>query len=286
MASANPYAAPRASVEDVQAQRGADGRFVAEGVVVPASHGWLWLKLGFVLFKRQPGAWIAIVLVWALLSVLLQIIPFIGAIASMLITPIFTAGFMLGTHALDADEPLTVGHLFAGFKTNAGQLALLGLLQVVGIFLIVGVTMVPMMLLGGGADFGAPMVVAMLLFAVAIILFVKAIWFAPAIIAIEGASAFEAIGASFRGAIKNWRAFLLYGLIGLVMLAVIGVIFAAVVGVGGVAMFVGVAGGGNLAGMLGAMAVGLIFMLALAATLGPIVIASIYAGFRDIFYES
>lgn len=289
MATPNPYAAPRASVEDVREERD-DGQaqFTPEGIVVPAGHGWLWIKIGWELFRRQPGTWIGLVLIFGLLSMVMNIVPLVGPLAGLLLMPVFLAGMMLGARALDSEEPLAINHLFQGFKANTGQLVLIGVLQLAAIIVFGVVVGLGAALLGvGDSGFGIGLFAMMVFGLVFLFLWMAAIWFSPALVAIARENAIAAVGASFRGVLKNWRAFLVYGLVGLVISLIMGGVFGAIVGVTGFATLAGVgAGATSMSAFFASFAIAFIAMIVMGAILGPIMIGSIYASFRDIYYES
>src|SRR5437667_186121 len=68
------------------------------------------------IFSASPGAWIVILVVYVLISIGLAIIPVVGNLAHLVLTPVFIGGVMLGCHALARGEPLSIGHLFGGFQ--------------------------------------------------------------------------------------------------------------------------------------------------------------------------
>jgi hypothetical protein len=278
MATTNPYAAPAAIVDDVRDRDDADGNFVEEGVVVPAGNGFGWLKLAWALFRMQPLTWIAVMVVFMIISVVMQIVPIIGPIAAAILTPVFLGGLMLGCLALDEGDRLGVGHLFAGFRERLGPLALLGVIQL-AVFFVLGIMaalLVPV--LGRGAG----MLVVVPIILVVVFAMFSAMWFAPSLVVMNELPALRALGASFRVSLKNWRAMLVYGLVLFLFAFGVMVVFGAVFG----SAMIG-AGRGNGMAALGAAAIGgFLLMLAVAALLGPIVTASIYTGYRDVFHES
>src|SRR5688572_18513142 len=110
---------------------------------VPASHGWKWIVDAWALFKRNPLMWVLIGVVFTLIFVGLHFLPIVGPLAAIVLTPVFTAGFMLGCRALDAGGELAFDHLFAGFRERVGTLAGIGGLYLgamILIALIVGLT--------------------------------------------------------------------------------------------------------------------------------------------------
>ena len=134
----NPYSAPSAPVADIT-QAVDDGRLIEGGQSVPSGHGWQWIVDGFNLFKLNPGIWIVNLIILFVILFVLAFIPFLGALATYILFPIFSGGLMLGCHALMHNEPLEVGHLFAGFREKAGPLAVVGLLYLVGLIVILGI---------------------------------------------------------------------------------------------------------------------------------------------------
>jgi len=255
----DPYTAPRSRVADVPVA-GAEGDFSADGRAVPAGNGWKWIADGWELFRRQPGTWILLVIVFIVISVLIALIPILGSIASNVLWPVFAGGIMLGCRELAQGGELAVGHLFAGFRDHFGKLVVIGILYLVA---LIAVVLVAFAITGAGIGFGALMgadrggaemnVTAILLgvlIALALIIPVAmAMWFAPTLIVLNDLGVGDAIKASFRACLRNIIPFLVYGLIGLGLAIVASIPFG-----------------------LGWLA------------LGPTLAASVYAAYRDIFY--
>lgn len=260
----NPYAVPQSDlVMEVEA-----GDF-AGPVGVSIGCGWGWVTRGFWHFRQNPFAWIIAMVVWIVVAVVVSMIPFIGSLAVSLVTPVILAGFVLGAQAQNQGQDFQVSHLFAGFSSHTGQLVLVGFLYLVG-FIVIALTV---MLVAGGALFtmmggleggqsapdsealaamvgsGAFMLTMLLGLGLTIPL-IMAYWFAPALVAMEGMSAITAMKMSFVGCWKNMLPFLLYGLVTLVLL------------------------------FLGMIPVGLGLLIVL-----PVVTASIYVSFKDIYYR-
>jgi len=106
------------------------GRSIAAGRV------WDWIAAGWELFKRQVWMWMALALVALVIFVapeFIQHIPFIGEIASFIVTtasivlmPVFGAGIVIASRAIEEGRELEIAHLFAGFKKKIGPLATVG----------------------------------------------------------------------------------------------------------------------------------------------------------------
>jgi uncharacterized membrane protein len=245
---------------EVAASGGADAEFLPPGRHVAVGRGWGWIADGYRTFRRQTGIWILLVIVFAALAFGLSRIPVIGWFVSTLLMPVFVGGLMIGCHAQHRGAELELAHLFWGFRRCAAQLMALGLIAV-GLMLA---ALLPAMLLMMATGFvaavageaGHPMAVsagAMLAFLAMLILLVPvnmALWFAPALVVLQDQSAPRAVALSFRGALKNLVPFLIYA----------------------ATLFV--------AGVFASIPFGLGWLV-----LGPVALASAYAGYRDIFLQ-
>jgi uncharacterized membrane protein len=235
---------------------------VAAGRTVPAENGWKWIVQGWNLFKRAPGVWIALMVVFIVISIVLAFVPVLGSIASMALTPVFTAGLMIGCRALDEGGELKVEHLFAGFRERFGTLLSVGLLYLAAVLvialaagLVTGVKLFS--LAGGGAiDPGTAasavlsILLALLIMLALLVPVFMAIWFAPALVVLHGQGAIEALKASFAGCLRNIVPFLVQGVILLV------------------------------ASIVASIPFGLGWLV-----LGPVLVASIYTAYRDIYFS-
>jgi uncharacterized membrane protein len=255
--TANPYAPPAAPVSD-PAQEADETAFIPDGRGVPAGRGWNWIAEGWGLFKQSPLIWIVTFLLFMFILVGVQLVPLIGGIAGILLGPVLGAGIMIGARAVHQGEALEVGHLFAGFRDRTGPLVVVGVLYLVGtavivlaIMMLVGVSFAGAMAGGGSLEaMGAGLLLGILIAAALSIPLVMAYWFAPALVALNGYAALEAMKTSFLACLKNVMPFLVYGLVGLV-LAVVATI-----------------------------PLGLGWLV-----LAPVGMASLYTSYRDIFYD-
>jgi hypothetical protein len=231
---------------------------------VDAGQGWRWIVDGFALFKKNPPIWIALFVAYFLIVIVVSIIPVVGPLVMTLLAPVFTAGFMLACRGVEKDEELELGYLVAGFKHNTGQLVTVGGLYLVGSITILGL----MMMSGGGAILGSAalgqmqgvepnevmvgamggMLIALLVAMALLIPLLMAYWFAPALVVFNNMTAMEAMKRSFFGCLRNIWPFLVYGLIAFVLMMIAMIPFGL--------------------GML---------------ILVPVLNASIYAGYKDIF---
>ena len=117
---------------------------------VNAINGWQWIKQGYWLFRKNPLLWMALTAIGVIGMLGIAIIPVVGDPLATLLFPVLLAGYMFGCHALAQGEELELSHLFAGFRQHAQQLVTLGGINLVGQLLILGV----MMLTGGATLVG------------------------------------------------------------------------------------------------------------------------------------
>lgn len=254
MSQTNPFLSPNSSEPS-------GGSPMEGGRTVDAGRGWAWIAEGFELFKKQPGMWIGIVLVFFVIMVALSVIPILGTIASFLLMPVLGGGMMLGCQSLERDGTLDMGHLLAGFKTQTGNLVALGAIGIVG-WIIVALPVIA--IVGIGAFFGAgrgdvagmgaiggSFLLGMLVALALSILVYMALWFAPALVALRGLAPVAAVKQSFTGCLRNIVPFLIYGLVVLVL------------------------------SILATIPLALGWLV-----LGPVLVASIYVAYRDIYGDA
>ena len=259
MSSPNPYAAPKAPVADADA--GLPRNFLPRGRAVDPGRGWGWIAEAWELFKRQPATWVGVIVVAAVLFIVMALIPVLGSLAAMVLAPVFAGGIVIGTREVEQGRELQIQHLFAGFREGFGTLLSLGFIYLaltVVIALVVGVVTGAGLwtLLGSGADpasvagAGATLLLAFLVMLALMLPVFMAMWFAPPLVVFNGLSAGEAMKASFAGCLKNIVPFLLYSVI----------------------LF--------LAALVASIPFGLGWLV-----LGPVLAASLYTGYRDIFFQ-
>jgi len=254
----NPYAPPTAQVADeTLIQR---GQYVPGGRGVPAGRGWNWIAEGWGLFKNAPGIWIAIIVVFFVIFVVLALIPFIGSLALSLLFPVFGAGFLIGCRALDEGGELELKHLFEGFSQRFGPLIAVGALYLaasIAIFfvamLITGASLFALFMSGGSQNAVPAGALAGLALAVLVMLALSipvmmAVWFAPALVVFHDLGPVDAMKDSFLGCLRNVVPFLVYGIVL------------------------------TLAAIIATIPLGLGWLV-----LGPVIAASVYTSYRDIY---
>lgn len=257
MTTVNPYAAPKAAVADETFALNAD--LIPGGQSRPIGNGWTWIADGWDLFKRQPGMWIGVVLLLFVIMVAAAFIPVVGGLLMSLFGPVFAAGIVTGCKILDTGGELEIGHLFAGFREKTGTLVAVGgiylaasLVVMLVVGLIMGVGMFTMM--GGDQAqmqaLGMTMVLAMLVMFALLLPVVMAIWFAAPLVVFHDHGAVDAMKGSFTGCWKNLLPFLWYGVL-LFLFSIVA----------------------SLPLLLGWL------------VLGPVLAASVYTSYRDIYLK-
>lgn len=256
--SDNPYQAPQANLS-----KSHDDDVMSGPESVPFGNGASWIGTAYRNhFKGNALPWIGAFIVFTIINIVLQFVPVVGALALSLISPVFVAGLMLGAKAQDDGEDFNVGFLFSGFGTPAtGQLVLVGLLYMIGFIvviaifaLIMGGSMAMLTPTEGGDQAGAAPLLAlipMLLMMLAFFPLMMAYWFAPALVAVDGLSAVNAMKASFMGCLKNILPFTLYGIVAFVLMFV-----------AAIPLFLG-------------------YLI-----LFPVMMASMYTAYRDIYHHA
>ena len=224
---------------------------------VPAGRGLDWLVDGYTIFSKSWPAWFGVTMFLVILIFLSIIVPVLGSLVLQLIFPVFIGGLMLGCRAADAGEGFAFIHIFSGFRENFGSLLVIGVVHLTGIAGILVICGVMFMATIGGLesmqeifaslqdaavqildaaatnDFNritedltrvmellAPLLqIILLVELIGLALYIPLlvlVWFAPALIVLENMSAITAMRDSFIGCLKNILPYLIYGVVGLI----------------------------------------------------------------------
>ena len=110
---------------------------------IPASTGVAWIREGFVIFRKQPGGLMLLMLAYLVAGLVLGFIPLLGQVLPIVLTPVFTAVFVQACASADRKQNLTPDMLRPIFqKPVFPRLAGLGTLFMVALlalFLVFGV---------------------------------------------------------------------------------------------------------------------------------------------------
>ncbi len=246
---------------------------------LPAAAGWSWITGGFAIFRRNPPLLGLLVMSYWFTVLLLSAIPVIGTVVASLVIPGLSVGLMQACRSLERRQPIGLQTLFASLRDNTGTLVALGALYLACTLGILGLStladggeLLRIMLSGKPVDqetleSGAllpPATIVMLL----LVPLLMAYWFAPVLAAWHRLSLAKALFFSFVACWINWRAFVAYSL--------------------GLAL-VGAVGPGVLVALLALMFPGAANLLTALVTvpmvlvLAPVVFASFYVSYRDVF---
>lgn len=247
--------------------------------LLPARCGWNWLTSALAIYRRNP-AFLALVCFsyWALV-IIINLIPLIGAILGSIVMPALSVGVMNACRDLDQGRAPVPGSILSGFGENRNTLFILG-----GLYLVLsqGLIFVSSLLDGGQlqgflltAKLPAPAspdqllvrLTPLIIFALFLPVFM-AYWYAPMLAAWHRLSVTKSLFFSLIACGRNWRAFLIYGLVLFVVLMVIPGSFLFLVG-----LILPQARG----------IVGLILGVPLLMMVMPVVFASFYVSYRDVF---
>ncbi|MDR2614940.1 MAG: hypothetical protein LBC91_06430, partial [Candidatus Accumulibacter sp.] len=248
--------------------------------ILPASRGPRWLIEGFAIFQRKPTSLSFLTLGYWLIMAVVSAIPLAGQLAGFLLIPVFSVSMMNACRLIDRKEELPPRLLFSGFHRNLQTLLALGLIYVLIILLLVGLSMsfdggaspippVPEGAPAGEMSAQLPMSISPLV--VFLLIPLNLIFhFAPILAAWHDMSAGKSLFFSLVACLRNWRPFLMF-LLTLLAVAFVGVL--AIFFIGG--LFSGDDESARWLPTMTVVTMSLIFL--------PIWYASFYVGYRDIF---
>ena len=192
---------------------------------LPARTGFRWVVDGFRILRKQPVALVAIAFMNLALMALSMIVPLVGSLGPLILTPIFMVGMMEAVRMAEAGlnpPPLT---LFAGFKAQAGRawkpLLSLGLINAVATMLALAASAlasgnVLIDIASGRMNPDAPgvsegsLVGAALAFLLIYLPVQLATWYAPLFIAWDRVPVMKSMFFSIAAILRNKWAFLTY----------------------------------------------------------------------------
>lgn len=249
---------------------------------VPAARGWGWLNDGFRIFRRNPPLLTFLIFSYWFLLLVLSLLPFrIGEVAALVLVPALSVGIMNGCRAIDRHQLASPSILFSGFQQNRATLLVLGAVYFVVMIAILGLTSLlddgelarvlrePPGTVEPAAD-GRLLMTLQVMFLLTVP-FLLAFWFSPMLAAWHDLSVGKALFFSLAASLRNWRAFLVYG-VGIVLLSFV---LPALI------LMIGTILAGRVPQLLQVLlSVPLIFVFV------PTLYASFYVSYRDVFAAS
>lgn len=246
---------------------------------LPAAAGWRWIASGFAIFRRNPPILSLLVITYWFTLIFLNILPVLGALAASLVVPGLSVGLMQAARNVERGQPAGLPTLFGGLRENTRTLLGLGALYLcctLGILglsaLIDGGDLVRYMLASNKVERAAvedaDLLLPALFVALLLVPVMMAYWFAPVLAAWHRLPLGKSLFFSFVACWLNWRPFLTYG-IGLLLCA--GLIPGVLLGI---LLIIFPGAQGFLTSIV---------IVPMALIVAPIIFASFYAAYRDIF---
>lgn len=192
---------------------------------LPAMTGWRWVTGGFRLLRRQPVALLALTFLNIVLLSVSSVVPLIGPMLPMVLSPVLAVGLMHGMRCADGGGMPTPWMLFEGFRVAGGRawkpLLLLGVLNAAATLgalalaaLADGGTLLELAAGPAPPDAAPPvgdsLVMAVLVFLLAYTPVQIAFWYAPLFVAWHGIGVGKALFFSYIAVLRNLRAFVVY----------------------------------------------------------------------------
>lgn len=234
--------------------------------IVPASRGIQWVKLGAQTFFKQPLALAGLFFMYIAAVVVVSMIPLIGVVIGGVLVPAATLGLMAATaEAAKGNFPMptVLVSAFRAGRQRARAMLVLGAMYTVGSLLASSLAG----LISGEApadgpgEMGMATLLALALHAPLFLMF----WHAPALVHWHGVSPGKSLFFSVVACLRNFPAFLIYGL-------------------GWLAVFLGVGSAiGLIGGILGGPTVARAVMMPTALLMAAMFSTSIYFTFQDSF---
>ena len=242
--------------------------------------GWNWLGAGLALYRKQPAVLAMLALSFWMLVLLTNIIPLIGPLLGSLLMPILSVGMMNACKQIEAGDKPRFEILFSAFKQSPRVLVALGALYLALTLLILSITTLVdggtlMAMMTGGQVSSEDLQKGEFLSAAQLALVMmmpvlSAFWYAPTLAAWHETPLSKSLFFSFVAGLRNWSAFLGYGLASMAY----GIFFPAMI-ISLVAAFI------DSQALLLAL-VGAPILLVLV----PSFFASFYISYREVFTPS
>ena len=244
--------------------------------MLPAQRGWAWIFDGFSLWRRNPALITFLVFGCSLCLLLIAAVPLIGQVIMSLVMPALSLGIFNGCKAVAERRKVGPDILFSGFRQNLPELVKIGGIYLAGTLAVMGIsllidsemnTKLSKAMLGrtgwGEALDDPTFTLALLVASIGSTPLMMAYWFAPLLAGWGRVPAAKALFFSFVACMRNWRAFLTYG-IGLLIIALGAGLLIAILELVS-----------PLLALLPALAFPVIFI--------PVIFASFYANALDVF---
>ena len=210
--------------------------------VVAIFEGRDWLLHGYNIFKKQPLVWILSLLAYWTAMFLFGLIPIVGLLVSLVISPGIAFGFICLAKAVDQNEVAPPRIIISGFTSSKKfDLILLGFYYCGSLFLIfILITLLndksvidlvnnPDLQISSGKHsetfFNIKMITVLILYIPVQMIF----WFAPQLVVWGNLNSMKAMFYSFFAVLLNWKSFLTYLLTWMMILIGISIFIALLI---------------------------------------------------------
>ena len=233
--------------------------------IVPARTGIQWVKLGIQTFSKQPLALAGLFFMYMTAVIVVAMVPVVGVVIGGMLVPAATLGLMAATEEATKGRfpmPSILLSAFRAGRQRVRAMLLLGVIYTVG---SMAVTSLASLLAGGRpaaeGEFDPATLLALALHTPLFLMF----WHAPALVHWHGVTPAKSLFFSVVACLKNFGAFLTYGMAWLAVFLVVGSAF------------------GLVGALLGGAAMARAVMMPMALLMAAMFSTSIYFTFRDSF---
>lgn len=245
--------------------------------ITGASGGWMWIRMGWSLYRKDPAGWLLLLLAFLMATAAINLVPVVGPLVATALLPALSMGLMQACVDGQSGAPVRPRHLLGTLLRMPADMLRLGIMYLVAMLVALaaaapadGGVLLRQMLVGTPPGEEAlrdgSYLNAMALAGVFATPVLMCFWFAPMLVAWRRLGIGQALFYSFFASLRNWRAFLVYGLLLFCGLMVASLAIATV----------GLALGGTPAALRGTM-------LGLIVVAMPAITASFYFSYLDIF---
>ncbi len=210
--------------------------------VVAIFEGRNWLLHGYNIFKKQPLVWILTLLAYWTAMFLFGLIPIVGLIVSLVISPGIAFGFICLARAVDQNQPVPPSIIISGFTCSKKfDLILLGFYYCGSLFLIFMLILIlndksfidlvnnPDLQIKSetqsGSFFNIKIITVLILYIPIQMIF----WFAPQLVVWGNLNSIKAMFYSFFAVLLNWKSFITYLLTWIMILLGISIFIALLI---------------------------------------------------------
>lgn len=120
---------------------------------VEAGRATSWYGFGWRMFMTGPGVWVVMMLLIAVITLILEFIPFVGPLVLSLIFPALAGGLMYGAKEAAEGRSIEIAHLFQGLTDDRTRTPLL-ILGAVLLGLTILVSIIAIVIIGGSVGIG------------------------------------------------------------------------------------------------------------------------------------